>query len=86
MANIKSAEKRALIGERNRLRNKGIKTGLKTVEKKLNIALESNDKASEQILNEAVQNFDKAAGKGVISKNAANRKKSKMQKKFNASI
>ncbi|NMC57524.1 MAG: 30S ribosomal protein S20 [Eubacteriaceae bacterium] len=85
MANIKSAAKRAQIGERNRLQNKSVKTGLKTIEKKLNTAVETNDKASSQILIQAVKSFDKAASKGVISKNAANRKKSKMQKKINAS-
>jgi ribosomal protein S20 len=35
MANIKSAEKRAQIGERNRVKNKSVKTGLKTIEKKI---------------------------------------------------
>ncbi len=85
MANIKSAAKRAQIGETNRLRNKSVKTGLKTIEKKLNTAIESNDKDSNQLLAEAMKSFDKAASKNVIHKNAANRKKSKMQKKINAS-
>lgn len=85
MANIKSAAKKAQIGERNRLQNKSVKTGLKTIEKKLNTAVEANDEASNQILTQAVKSFDKAASKGIISKNAANRKKSKMQKKINAS-
>lgn len=85
MANIKSAEKRAQIGERNRVKNKSVKTGLKTIEKKLNTAIEANDKESSQLLTQAVKSFDKAASKGVIHKNAANRKKSKMQKKINAS-
>ena len=85
MANIKSAEKRAQIGERNRLKNKSVKTGLKTIEKKLNTAVETNDKASSELLAKAVKSFDRAASKGIIHKNAANRKKSKMQKKINAS-
>jgi small subunit ribosomal protein S20 len=85
MANIKSAVKRAQISEKNRLKNKSVKTGLKTAEKKLNAAMEANDGSSGQILKEAVKSFDRAASKGIIHKNAANRKKSKMQKKLNAS-
>lgn len=86
MANIKSSAKRAEIGERNRVKNKSVKTGLKSIEKKFNAALENNDKAlSAQMFTEAVKSFDTAVTKGVIHKNAANRKKSNMQKKLNAS-
>jgi small subunit ribosomal protein S20 len=85
MANIKSSAKRAEIGERNRVKNKSVKTGLKTIEKKFNAALEGDDKTlSSQIFTEAVKCFDTAVTKGVIHKNAANRKKSAMQKKLNA--
>lgn len=86
VANIKSSAKRAEIGERNRVKNKSVKTGLKSIEKKFNAALENNDKAlSAQMFTEAVKSFDTAVTKGVIHKNAANRKKSNMQKKLNAS-
>ncbi len=85
MANIKSSEKRAAIGERNRLRNKSVKTNLKTVEKKFLTAVNSNDaEASKTLLDEAMKKFDTAVSKGVLHKNTAARKKSRLQNKFNA--
>lgn len=85
MANIKSSAKRAEIGERNRVRNKGTKTGLKSIEKKLNAAIAEKDvKLSEEVLKEAVTKLDTAAAKGIIHKNAAGRKKSSMQTKVNS--
>jgi len=43
VANIKSAKKRAITNEKSRLRNKAIKTNLKTVEKEFDNAILSND-------------------------------------------
>ncbi len=85
MANIKSAIKRAGTNEKARLRNKAVRTNLKTSVKKFNAAVESGDaKAAEAAFNYACKRYDQAAAKNVIHKNAANRKKSKLAQKLNA--
>ena len=82
MPNIKSAEKRVLIGERNNLRNRIVKSGIKTVLKKFDAAVAANDANSNVLLAKAASAVDKAASKGVIHKNAANRKKARLAKKL----
>ncbi len=84
MANIKSAKKRAGTNEKSRIANKMIKTNLKTTEKEFLAAVASGD--SEKALEsckKATKKFDMAATKGVIHKNAADRKKSQFAKKLN---
>jgi small subunit ribosomal protein S20 len=72
MANIKSAKKRAIQSEKRRLRNKSVKTNLKTTEKKFMAALETGDAAaSEQALRLAIKKYDMAASKGIIHRNNA---------------
>ncbi|MEW6661294.1 MAG: 30S ribosomal protein S20 [Bacillota bacterium] len=78
MANIKSAEKRVEINRRNALRNAAIKSQVKTAVKKF----EAN--VNDVNLVNAVKNIDKAVTKGVLHKNTAANKKSKLQKKYNA--
>ena len=46
MANIKSAKKRILVNRTKAARNKSIKTGVKTADKKVRVAIEANDKAA----------------------------------------
>lgn len=85
MANIKSAKKRAITNEKSRLRNKAIKTNLKTVEKDFEQAILSNDvEKANEVCKLASKKFDMAASKGIIHKNAANRKKAQLAKKVNA--
>ena len=85
MANIKSAIKRVKVTEKQNLRNRIITSQYKTAVKKFDKALESNDEA---LVNEAYTNAvsmaDKAAAKGVIHKNVANRKKAQLAKKLAA--
>ncbi|MCL1803347.1 MAG: 30S ribosomal protein S20 [Eubacteriaceae bacterium] len=84
MANSKSAKKRIRTNEKSRQRNKAVKTNLKTTEKKLNAALALGDEEqAEAALRLASRKFDKAASKGVIHKNAANRKKAQFARRFN---
>ena len=85
MPNIKSAAKRVKISEVRRMRNMAAKSRLKTANKRYMAAVESGDQ--EQALALLKQNLsllDKAAGKKLIHKNAAARKKSKLQKAYNA--
>lgn len=80
MPNIKSAKKRVDITERNRLRNIAIKSSLKTAVKKVYEAIKINA-AAEQIqdtVNNAYSLIDKAVSKGVLHKNTAARKKSRL--------
>ena len=76
MANIKSQKKRILTNEKARLRNKAVKSGLRTNVRKFNEAVAEGDAAKAQDLAKAATRaLDKAAGKGVIHPNqAANRK------------
>ena len=84
MPNIKSAKKRVLIAERNNMRNKAIKTNLKTTIKKANAAVEANDGSANEAVKEAIKKIDQARAKGVMHKNTAARRKSAMAKKLNA--
>ncbi|MDP2212148.1 MAG: 30S ribosomal protein S20 [Candidatus Aquicultor sp.] len=85
MANIKSQIKRIKVSERQRQRNKSAKSALKTFAAKFNSAWVSGDKdATASALYVAVKQFDRAAEKGIIHKNNAANKKSKMMKKLNS--
>ena len=85
MANSKSAKKRVLINERNRVRNQAIKTRVKTINKKVLLALETGDvEASKAALQTACKELDKAVTKGVVKKNTASRKKARLAAKVNA--
>lgn len=85
MPNKKSAAKRVLIAEKNRLYNRYWKTRCKNTVKNFLSALESNDRELiERRLNEAQSALDKSVAKGVISRNTASRRKSKMALKLAA--
>ncbi len=76
MANIKSQKKRVLTNEKARLRNKAVKSELKTATKKVHAAVEAGDAvAANTAALDASRLLDKAASKGVIhASQAANRK------------
>ena len=79
MANIKSAKKRVLIAERNRVRNVAFKTSIKTAAKKvLELAKGEDQEALNAAISRAYQLCDKAVSKGVLHKNTAARKKSRL--------
>jgi len=80
MANHKSAKKRIEITARQNLENKRVKSALKTQLKKFNAAVDAKENV-ETLLKETISVIDGAASKGVIHKNAANRKKSQVAKK-----
>jgi len=73
LPNIKSAKKRVKVIESKTLRNKAIKSDLKTALKKA----EAGDAAA---VTEAIKKVDKACAKGIMHKNKAARKKSQLMK------
>lgn len=82
---ISSAEKRAKQAEKRRLRNKAVKTHIKTTTKKVLKAVEQGDaEAARDALTVAVPVLQKAASKGVIHKRTASRKVSRLSLKVNA--
>jgi small subunit ribosomal protein S20 len=85
MANTRSAAKRARQTAQRTLRNKSILTGLKRQQRKLAVAIASGDgaKAREE-LRLLASRLDKAAKRGVVHKNLANRRKSNSAKKVEA--
>lgn len=79
MANIKSAKKRVLIAEVNRQRNVAFKTSIKTaIKKALALATESDKEALNASISRVYQLCDKAVSKGILHKNTASRKKSRL--------
>lgn len=85
MANKKdSAAKRHRQSEERRLRNKSVKTSVRTsVRKFLSLFKSKKKEESAEALKEMIKKLDTAARKGIIKKNAAARKKSRMQKRYN---
>lgn len=80
MANIKSQIKRNLQNERARVRNKGTRSELKT---RTAQAAQGGEGGAET-LRLAVKRIDQAATKGVIHKNTAARRKSRLMRRLNA--
>jgi small subunit ribosomal protein S20 len=85
MPNIKSAIKRAKTSEKKRQLNASQKSALRTAVKAAESAVASTDvdKATQALIT-ASKKLDKAATKGLIHKNAAARKKSRLAKRLNA--
>lgn len=85
MPNIKSAIKRVKVSEKRRLRNASHKSALRTAVKAFETAAAGDnvDNAKAALI-AASKKLDKAATKGLIHKNAAARKKSRLAKKLNA--
>ncbi len=79
MANIKSAKKRIITSQKRAAKNKAVKSGVKTAVKKVRLAIEANDTAAAAAAFESAKSIiDKAASKGVLHKNTAARKVSRL--------
>ena len=82
-----SAEKRYAQSEVRRLHNKAIKSTCKTYARQFVEAVHAKDKAlAEKTLNTLVSQLDSARSKGVLTRNAGSRKKSRMMKLYNVSF
>lgn len=85
MPNIKSAIKRVKTSEKRRLQNASQKSALRTAIKTFeSAAAAQNIESAKEALIAASKKLDKAVTKGLIHKNAAARKKSRLAKKLNA--
>jgi len=84
MPNIKSAIKRVKVAEKKTLNNNMIKSEYKTAVKKYEAANKNGEANAIELLNSAKSELDHAASKGVISKNAASRKKANMHNAFSS--
>ena len=78
MANIKSQIKRNRQNEKRRVRNKGVRSELKTRTKAVIAEAEQGSENLDESVRLAIKKIDKAASKGVIHKNAAARRKSRL--------
>jgi small subunit ribosomal protein S20 len=84
--NIKSAEKRVQIAERNRLRNKTYSSAVKTLMKKYFAAVDAHTaspspdakKEAQEALSAAYSKIDKAVKRGVLHKNTGSRRKARL--------
>ena len=81
MANIKSQIKRNRQNERRRQRNKSVRSELKTRIKSADAAARSGDEGVADRVRGAVKALDMAAAKGIIHKNQASNRKSKLMKR-----
>jgi len=85
MANIKSAKKRILVTQTKTANNRMVKSALKTAIKKFEAAVEAkNVEEAKTLYTSVVKSIDMAASKGVVHKNMAARKKSRLAVKLNA--
>ena len=83
MANIKSQIKRNRQNEKRRVRNKSVKSSLKTAVRKFNEATAAGDvENAATLLRDATRKLDKAVSKGVIHKNQAANRKSAITKRL----
>ncbi|MCX2726069.1 30S ribosomal protein S20 [Thermomicrobium sp. 4228-Ro] len=85
MPNTKSAAKALRRSERRRIRNRYWRSTARTLIKKARKLIEAGDlEAAAKAVGDAISVLDRAAAKGVIHKNNAARRKSRLMKRFNA--
>jgi small subunit ribosomal protein S20 len=84
MANIKSQIKRNQQNERRRLRNKSVRSEMRTRTKRALSAVETGDEAAPELVQAAVRRIDTAAARGVIHKNQAGNRKARLMRRARA--
>ena len=80
MPNIKSAKKRVLVNEANRLENKKVRKAYRDAVKAFEAAVANGENNLEDLHKKAVSEVDKAWSKGVLKRNTADRKKAQLAK------
>jgi len=84
MANIRSQIKRNRQNERRRLRNKSVRSEIRTRTKTAVVAIDGGAEDAAEATGAAVRRIDKAAAQGVIHKNQAANRKSRLMRRANA--
>lgn len=82
MPNIKSAKKRVIVTAKENLRNKAIRSSLRTAIKKAEGAIAENSADKQTVVKAAIKTIDQASSKGILHKNTAARKKSQLARKL----
>lgn len=83
MPNTRSAAKQMRVAERRRLRNRAVKSSVKTFVRKAERGITASADDVQTLIVQAVRSLDKAATKGIIHKRNAARRKSRLMKKLN---
>ncbi len=83
MANIKSQKKRNITNEKRRIRNKGVRSELKTRTKVARAAINAGDENTTELISMAQKRLAKAGRRGVVHKNQAARRTSRLMKAAN---
>lgn len=90
MANIKQQKKRDITNEKRRVKNSHVKSTIRTAAKKIAKITDMKDNKDSAAIQESYKEFikliDTAAGKGIIKKSTAARKKSRLAKKVNSAV
>ncbi len=84
MANKHAAEKAIRVSARRRVRNRVVRSSARTRVRQAVAAIDDGEANTEPQVREAMRSLDKAAAKGIITKNNAARRKSRLMKKLNA--
>ncbi|HZO25963.1 MAG TPA: 30S ribosomal protein S20 [Chloroflexota bacterium] len=84
MANTRSAEKMIRVAERRRVRNRAVKSAVKTFIRKAERGIFAASEDSAELVVQAISKLDKAASKGVLHPRNAARRKSRLMKKLNS--
>ncbi len=82
MPNIKSAMKRVKVSEKKNLRNRIVKSKVKTAMKKFDAEIAENPANAGAQYSVTTSAIDKAVAKGTVHKNTANRKKARLAKQM----
>ena len=86
MPNTRSAAKQMRVAERRRVRNRTVKSAVKTfIRKAERTIVASVDEAQTQVV-QAIKSLDKAAAKGILHKRNVARRKSRLMKKLNVAV
>lgn len=86
MPNLPSAKKELRKSKKRNAVNNKIAENLKSLIKKSRQAIDTKDAKAKELIAQTLKALDKAAQKGVIKKNNRDRKKSRLQKRFNAML
>jgi small subunit ribosomal protein S20 len=84
VANLKASKKAILTSRKRRLRNQSVRSAIKTYVKKARVAIDGGSEEATSLIQTTSSLVDKAAKKGIIHKNAANRRKSRLARRLNA--